>query len=295
MDQKEVERLITELIFATRLEAPRSGSFLEAGLDLQRMKNWALEEVLRIFEFKRSSSDRDLREVKLRIALHLSPPDAIDYDPANLKSRKSLIRRFLQDEHKFEASSAEGLARHIASLLDDWDADRDHALSKYRDHLVLRQDSKCALCKLKFGDEERIRKEEEAGLSDLADPYKPYFDGDGVHPYMDPVVDHLKAISVDGSNRIENLQALCGLCNSGKGDGLGVRVSDELGRAAMPVAKVPRFHRMRLLYYRLQMDDGICTLCGNSSNELTVRPKVSSGPFCLTNLRSVCRGCAGLV
>ncbi|MDT4850723.1 HNH endonuclease [compost metagenome] len=108
---------------------------------------------------------------------------------------------------------------------------------------------------------------------------------------MSPEVDHIMAVSKDGTNQSDNLQVLCALCNRGKGDGGGVRSTSELRYCHLPIEDVPRGHRMALLYYRLAMDKFTCTACGSKDKELTVRMDRSRGLVTLTNLRSICYAC----
>lgn len=247
-----------------------------------------LSALMKLPEIDYSARETDMR---LRVAMHLSCPAAVDYDSLRTEPRWAVIQAHLRQHFPFTDEESERVARLVATVLDDWDARRQRGLELRRSKLLERQGYRCASCRLHFADSTRVSREEAAALSDTADPFKPYFDGNGVQAAMAPEVDHITVVSKDGTNRSENLQILCALCNQGKGDSSGVRSSRELQYCYMPIEEIPRGHRMSLLYYRLKMDRSTCASCGSQRDELTVRMERDGGLITLTNLRSICYSC----
>lgn len=261
-------------------------------LDGQKFKTLLLDflsDALKLPSIEYSIKESEMR---LRIALHFSCPDAVNFiNGATSSTRWGLIKNHVEKNFKFTSDEAENIARLAAKVLDDWDTTRKSSLQTRRNKLLQRQNYRCACCKLNFNDKIRIGKEEELSLNDIADPYKPYFDGDGVTLAMSPQVDHKTVVSKDGTNKSDNLQVLCGLCNQGKGANSGIRPSRELNYCYLEIKDIPRGHRMSLLFYRLMMDQSICSTCGSDVNELTVRKIHEDGLIGLTNLKSICYIC----
>lgn len=230
-------------------------------------------------------------EMRLRIALHLACPEAVNYDSKRSEPRWALVQSYLEENFLFSNDETEHIARLVSQVLDEWDIQRVRGLETRRPKLLERQKYRCACCHLDFSDRDRIFREEEESLLGISDPYKPYFDGTGVVAAMSPQVDHISVVSRDGTNFSDNLQVLCGMCNLGKGDGTGVRSSTELEYSHFQVKSIPRGHRIGLFYYRLKMDGFSCSSCGSINHELTIRMVRPKGLNVLTNLKSICYSC----
>jgi hypothetical protein len=290
LNSREAEIFLAHCLFARDMKANEQPTLLNSPPDFNRLKSWALKEADLMLGVSDLTRSRDELEARLRIALHLCPPSAIDFNPRQERSRKSLISAHLKEAFRVPSETAERLAMIVATVLDAWDAPRSARVGSLRDHLLAKQGGCCAACKMPFTTA-RIAQEEKRALAGQSDPFKPYFDGDSVTERMAPAVDHLVAISKDGTNLVENLQILCTLCNQGKSDGLGISVIKEREYAAKSVDKIADFHKMQLLYYRLSMDKFSCTACNKKDNEMTVDVVIETGPIILTNLRSICYHC----
>ena len=117
-----------------------------------------------------------------------------------------------------DRSTAEQLGRAVATVLDNWDRDRE-SVTGHRNFLMRRDGPSCRNCHLRF---------DTSGSSltlTQCDDYKPYHLAPG--ELMAPEADHEEAVSAIGTNDLSNLQLLCRLCNGGKGDGLGLSVRAE--------------------------------------------------------------------
>ncbi len=259
--------------------------------DRRAFKTTALDYLASLFNLPEVEYVARETEMRLRVALHLACPSAVHYDRRRPEARWALIQEHLIDNFNFDLDDTEDLARLVASVLDDWDVERGRGIDARRAKLLERQNYRCASCHLDFSDQNRIAEEEERALKGTSDPFKPYFDGDGVRDFMSPEVDHIAAVSKDGTNLSDNLQVLCTLCNRGKGDGSGIGPVRELTYCHLPVEGIPRGHLMALFYNRLTIDKYKCTSCGSLDKELTVRLLRSSGLLALTNLRSICYKC----
>jgi 5-methylcytosine-specific restriction endonuclease McrA len=223
-------------------------------------------------------------ELRLRLAMHLAPSGAINYDSGNPVSRWRLVRDHLVAMFGREPDQSEALAREIASVLDNWERRRAD-VARHRNFLIRRDGPRCAACHVGFPPPP-------PATLVACDEFKPYY----VSPeeLLSIEVDHIEAISALGTNVLANLQLLCRLCNSGKGDGLGVETRMEARHAGMQISVVPVAHRARMFYYVIERDSYLCALCGSSKEELTVRPLVPTGGYVRSNLQAVCAGCAAL-
>lgn len=235
--------------------------------------------VHRFLSFDFAHLDSTQRDAVIRLAIHLSPPDAILYDSLNPKPRWSLIKSYMVNAYGVNEEICERIARKIAVILDVLETERRSEIRGFRDRLAQVQKGRCASCGFLFG---RTLK--------YVDEYKPYFESWG--ELTEPEVDHVKPVSGLGDNSIGNLQLLCRLCNWGKGFGLVPTALEEYRFAALPIAAIERYHRSRCFYYVVSRDRK-CQICGSegTSVELTVRKVNLPGPYAISNLRAICRCC----
>lgn len=241
-------------------------------------KQYALLRVSRFLKSNVESTDPQKLEFRLRLAAHLSPIEAIDFNSSSTSTRWELIYDFLSKEFGKVGEIIEELSRDVASVLDSWQSSRKK-VSSYAHKLLLKQNNLCAHCHLDFS----INK---AGLTD---EFKPYHLS--LPELMKPEVDHIDPVSCLGDNAEDNLQVLCRICNAGKGDGMGFDVRRELDHAAKEVSHIKEIHRFRMLFYVIQRDMNECQKCHSKSNELTIRKIFERGGFLRSNFISVCYEC----
>jgi hypothetical protein len=239
-----------------------------------------IEETFRAAEL----SDRDRRQrLRLRLALHLAPPNAIDYSPSNPVPRWMLIEQHLVSNLNRSASEVTFLAKEVAATLKSWQEDRQ-AVNQFRDALLAINGDLCRCCRVEFG--------ASSAMSVVtSDPYKPYYAKDPSSPMNRATVDHIVPVSGFGSNDMDNLQLLCELCNKGKGALEPPLLKHEALYAARPIGEIPWWHRAKLLYFTLEAYSFSCSSCGADTSELTIRKIVTKGAIVSTNLRSACYIC----
>jgi 5-methylcytosine-specific restriction endonuclease McrA len=240
--------------------------------------------LMRFLSFRDVQQSALRYDLAIRVALHLSPPAAVHYDPLSPASRWKLVAEYIRDHLKIRSLLVDRLSRRVADILDRLQVERDDFLCTYRNRLVAKFGNKCALCGFKF-DSPR------AGRAD--DVLKPY--NESWDELTRAEVDHINPISGTGDNDFRNLQLLCRLCNWGKGFGLVPAALEELRLSAIPLPDIPRAHRARLLYHTLARS-AECALCktGRSDVELTIDLIVKSGCCVLSNLQTVCNSCKWL-
>src|SRR4051794_11971465 len=79
-------------------------------------------------------------ELRMRLALHLSPAAAVDFDPGGSHSREDLVYEFLREAFKLSATNAKWLAQDVSRALESWDVSRGHGVGKALAGLVEAQD-----------------------------------------------------------------------------------------------------------------------------------------------------------
>ena len=280
-------RLEIELLFQRLLLGEPPSAFGRIDADLEH----AFMRARRILRSDVEEADLLHFELRLRLALHLAPMDAIRYNPRRSESRSQLISDFLQARHGRKPEEADVLAIDVARVLWAWDEKRT-TVTGFLHELLAIQGNRCANCRVEVSvnpDLQVLRKPPRSLVSQ--DMYKPYH----LSPIelLSPEVDHIEPVSRLGQNSKENLQVLCRLCNSGKGDRLGVNTSSEAAAAGERVDLIKSSLRASMIYYVITRDGRKCTLCGSEATELTVRKVYPEGGFLRSNLYAVCVECAG--
>ena len=254
---------------------------------ISRFSIYQLAESLKLDKQIDQKNEFDLR---LRMALHMTPIEAINWDPKSFKSRPNVIKEYLSSEFNIPDIDADSLSRDVVSILQSYETRRKGGVSSEADDILKKQNNRCASCFVEITEANIVM--EESKTTKEQDPYKPYFENPGVQYWLSPEVDHIVPVSTFGTNRRENLQVLCKLCNQGKYIDDGVTVFQEYEYASQQIENVCPQHRRRLLYFRLKMDKNGCTKCNSNLNELTVRKVRNKGGLLLSNLISVCYKCA---
>ena len=286
---QQIEIAMCQWLF--RLPSKSSGnSFFgqSVGEPRRNLSRFTLFQLAESLKLDRQIDQANEAEMRLRLALHFCPSDAIEWNPTRSESRVDVIANHLKESFQIFEMDADSIARDIASILSSWET-RRRSLASKADRILERQNFRCACCHVPIT-EERIA-EEESKSSDERDHFKPYFDEPGVRTWLSAEVDHVVPVSAHGTNHQDNLQVLCKLCNSGKANDVGVTVFQELKYASKSIEQVLTQHRRRLLYFRVKMDSGTCSLCQSSEHELTVRKVRSRGGLLLSNLTTVCHNC----
>lgn len=239
---------------------------------------YAVSHVLEALSAKSEHFASTLFEVRLRVALHFAPINAIRYDRLNPRPRHILVREYLEQEFGRSGLIVEQLARDIARVLDDWEVSRER-VSGHLEGLLRSQRGRCKHCGVVLWPRPVTQA--------IQDPYKPY--SEAPDELLVAEVDHIDPISGFGTNREENLQALCRLCNMGKGDGLGVSLREEVRYAAEPIDTIPLSHRVRMLYYVIERCErsSLRPQPGAEYAELTIRPIRNSGGYVRSNLQAI--------
>lgn len=243
--------------------------------------DFALTKGISLINAEREFREKRSFEIQLRTAAHLCPKEALMYDHMNPQPRWELIRDYLVNSLKYsDNNSTKRLARNVAIILDNWETTRD-SVAGQKERLLNLQDGQCAHCHVSFNGKPVTAK--------LKDDYKPY------HPKTEqrltPEVDHIDPVSGLGTNKINNLQVLCRLCNYGKGDGLGFDVRKEIEYAGKRISDIDWSYRVQMCYQVINAGENKCSRCGTNGVELTIRPVSEDGGYLRSNLRPICINC----
>lgn len=281
-------RSTIDLLFQRLLLNSRASANFAPDPDLDH----AFDRARRLLSSGIEERDTALFELRLRLALHLSPADAIAFDHRRPVARKELVKRYIMEHHARPELESDELARDVVRVLRAWEEQRE-SVRPYLEEIWRRQERRCAHCnvRLYLTTEEAEANPPESEIAQ--DPYKPYH----LAPLelRAPEVDHIEPVARLGDNRLENLQVLCRLCNAGKGDRLGVDVRHEAAHAGESVAAIPRHFRLQMAYYVIARANRECIHCGKTKNELTIRKINPAGGYLRSNLYVACVRCAGRV
>ncbi len=236
-------------------------------------------------------------ELRLRLAMHFSPIEAIKYDPFNESKRSELISSHLQKYFNKNSHNSDSLAETIVNILEKWEEKRE-SVTKYREQLLVKQDYKCNHCNVLFIKDDKTN-DFKAKTQFKKDKYKPYLyikqeSTEGYIEYYSAEVDHIKPVSAMGDNDLNNLQVLCKLCNRAKSNILNVKTLNEIKYAAYNIDEILEekpTHIHKMLYFTIHKAKKRCQIC-NKSKELTIRKIFQNGAFIRSNLQAVCNSCA---
>ncbi len=257
---------------------------------------YSLDHVHGILNSKDEYHEQYKYELRLRLAIHFSPIEAIKYDPYNDQTRLELISNHLQKYFNKNSNNANILSNTILDILDKWETKRE-PVTKYREQLLDKQKNKCNHCNVLFIKDDKTNNFK-VNSQFKKDKYKPYLYTkkeltDGYIEYCSPEVDHIKPVSAMGDNNLNNLQVLCKLCNRAKSDILNVKTLDEIKYAAYSIDEILEekpTHIHKMLYFTIQKANRKCEVC-SKKKELTIRKIIEKGAFTRSNLRAVCKLC----
>jgi hypothetical protein len=280
MFRNAIDHLFQRLLLNSRM----SGRFV-ADPDLDH----AFVRARRLLSSEMEERDTALFELRLRLAMHLCPAEAIAYDRRRPISRKELVKQYIMAQHGRSEDESEELARDVVRVLRAWEEERQ-AVNEYLEELWMRQERKCAHCNVRLYLSAQEAEANPPTTQLKYDEYKPYH----LAPLelRAPEVDHIEPVARLGDNRLENLQVLCRLCNAGKGDRLGIDVRSEANHAGYPIERVPRHLRLQMFYYVVARSNRECINCGSTKSELTIRKVNDAGGYLRSNLYVVCVRCA---
>ena len=256
--------------------------------------DYSLDHVRDILSAKDDYYEYSKYELRLRLAMHYSPIDAIKFDAESDNTRKELLEGHLKKNFGKTPDDASHLADAIIDIFELWEDPRK-GVSKYNEELLKKQKNKCNHCNVKIKDTNGTF---QVDSKFMKDDYKLY-----IYPkknltdnveLLTVEVDHIKPVSVLGDNGIENLQALCKLCNQAKSNLLTIKTTDEMKyvKHTLQEIKIIRpMHINRMLYFTILRANNKCEKC-NRKYELTMRKVIKTGPFVRSNLIAVCNSCA---
>ncbi len=258
---------------------------------------YSLDHVHGILNSKDEYHEQYKYELRLRLAMHFSPIEAIKYDPFNESKRSELISSHLQKYFNKNSHNSDSLAETIVNILEKWEEKRE-SVTKYREQLLVKQDYKCNHCNVLFIKDDKTN-DFKAKTQFKKDKYKPYLyikqeSTEGYIEYYSAEVDHIKPVSAMGDNDLNNLQVLCKLCNRAKSNILNVKTLNEIKYAAYNIDEILEekpTHIHKMLYFTIHKAKKRCQIC-NKSKELTIRKIFQNGAFIRSNLQAVCNSCA---
>lgn len=265
-------RSAIDLLFQRLLLTSRMTGKFDDDPDLDH----AFARARRILSSGIEERDTALFELRLRLAMHLCPADAIAFDRRRPVARMDLVARYIMEQHGRTEKESEEFARDVIRVLRAWEEERK-SVTDHLEELWKRQERKCAHCCVRIYLSTAEMEANPPETQVWKDEYKPYH----LAPLelRAPEVDHVEPVSRLGDNRVENLQVLCRLWNAGKGDRLGIDVRSEASNAGASIEDIPRHLRLQMLYYVIARSNRKCFVCGSTKNELTIRKVNIAGAF----------------
>jgi len=259
--------------------------------------DFAIDHVHDILNSKDDYHEYYKYELRLRLAMHFSPIDAIEYDSTNDYTRKELLEEHLINNFYKNKEDASTLADAIIEIF-ELREDPRKGVSKYNKQLLEKQKYKCNHCNVKIIDENGIYKVNSKFMTDEYKLYRyPKKDLIGNIELLTVEVDHIKPVSSLGDNSMSNLQALCKLCNQAKSNLITLKTVDEIKFATNSLLEIKKdrpMHINRMLYFTILRANHKCEKC-NRKYELTMRKIILTGPFVRSNLIAVCKTCANKI
>jgi hypothetical protein len=205
--------------------------------------------------------------------------------------RRKLAKSF-QQKYGLKVELAVRLANRIESVFNKLQSSRisGFALGKFNS-LHTKQHGKCAHCY------HNINTEHNTIHPTPKDVFRPYYWED-FHDWLDGEIDHVVPISRFGTDVEENLELICKACNQGKGAGLIENYTNQSNKYLKEYKSVTskpssKFHKftLPLVYYRILIDNRMCTKCNVEGEPLTIRLFDEDFLPTVTNVRTLCYGC----
>lgn len=202
--------------------------------------DFAMDHVRDILNSKDDYHEYYKYELRLRLAMHFSPIDAIQYDDTNDNTRKELLEEHLVNNFNKNKEDASILARAIIEIF-ELKEDPRKGVSQHNEKLLDIQKYKCKHCNVKIIDEKGTFKVKSKFMTDEYKLYMyPKKDLIGNIELLTVEVDHIKPVSSLGDNNISNLQALCKLCNQAKSNLITLKTIDEIKFATESLTEIKK-------------------------------------------------------